>query len=110
MARYRPGPLPPLAGRDVVLVDDGLATGVTAEAALLALRLHRPARVVLAVPVAAPDVTARLRAIADEVVAVHTPSHFRAVGLWYDVFDQTSDAEVDRLLTAARARAGEVSG
>lgn len=98
---YRGGrELPDLAGRDVVLVDDGLATGVTAEAALTALRVHAPSRLILAVPVAARDSASRLTGVADEVVSVITPGDFRAVGYWYDDFDQTSDDEVVGLLSA----------
>jgi len=104
VAQYRDGPMVDVAGRDVVVVDDGLATGVTAEAALRALRTRRPRTLVLAVPVSAPDIASRLRAVADEVVCVHSPSDFRAVGLWYDVFDQTTDSEVSALLAKARSR------
>nr|MDP9020910.1 phosphoribosyltransferase [Actinomycetota bacterium] len=93
--------LPPLGRRDVVLVDDGLATGVTAEAALHALRSQRPRRLVLAVPVCASATAARLQAMADEVVCVLSPSDFHAVGLWYDNFEQTTDAEVLDLLERA---------
>ena len=97
--RYRGGrPLPDVAGRDVVLVDDGLATGVTAEASLRALRSLRPRRLVLAVPTCAPDTAGRLTSVADEVVCVLSPPDFRAVGLWYERFDQTSDDEVLELL------------
>lgn len=97
--------LPALAGRDVVLVDDGLATGVTAEAAILGVRRcqPRPRRVILAVPVGAPDTVARLGApgLAHEVVCVHSPWNLRAVGEWYDDFTQTSDEEVRRLLAGS---------
>jgi putative phosphoribosyl transferase len=86
--------LPALAGRDVVVVDDGLATGVTAEAALQAVRRQAPRRLVLAVPVGAADTVTRLGEVADHVVCVLAPTDFRAVGHWYDRFDQTSDAEV----------------
>jgi putative phosphoribosyl transferase len=96
--RYRPGrQLPDLEGRDVVLVDDGLATGVTAEAALRALRRQPLRRLLLAVPVCASDSADRLREHAD-VVCLHRPEHFRAVGLWYDDFGQTTDDEVLELL------------
>ena len=99
---YRHGrALPELEGRDVVLVDDGLATGVTAEAALLALRSAHPARLLLAVPACAPETAARLAAVADEVVCVMAPADFMAVGLWYDDFTQTSDDEVLELLARA---------
>lgn len=102
VAQYRDGPLVAVAGRDVIVVDDGLATGVTAEAALRALRKREPRSLVLAVPVAAPDVAERLKAIADDVVCILFPGDFRAVGLWYDSFSQTSDAEVNALLARAR--------
>ena len=94
-----------LAGRDVIVVDDGFATGVTALAALEAVRRERPARVVLAVPVAPADVAEIVGAAADAVVAVLTPSTFRAVGEFYDRFDQTTDAEVIALLRAPAALA-----
>ena len=103
--RYRGDrPLPELEGRDVVLVDDGVATGVTAEAALRALRDRGPRSLVLAVPVGAPETAARLRRIADHVVCVQEPRGFRAVGQFYDRFDQTSDDEVLRLLAEAATR------
>jgi putative phosphoribosyl transferase len=101
--QYRQGrPMPDVARRDVVLVDDGLATGVTAEAALRALRAQDPASLVLAVPACAPDTAERLRSVADHVVCVLAPRHFHAVGLWYETFDQTTDEEVLGLLEAAR--------
>ncbi|MGH9075114.1 MAG: phosphoribosyltransferase [Acidimicrobiales bacterium] len=105
--RYRGGhPLPELAGRDVVLVDDGLATGVTAEAALAALRRRRPNRLVLAVPVCAPEAAARLAGVADDVVCVQAPAEFFAVGLWYENFSQTTDEEVIEALHRDRPGVG----
>lgn len=93
-------PLPDVTGRTVILVDDGLATGVTARAALSALRDLKPGRLVLAVPVAAPQTAARMADEADDVVAVSTPEHFAAVGQWYRDFRQTSDDDVLAVLSA----------
>jgi erythromycin esterase-like protein/predicted phosphoribosyltransferase len=95
-------PPPDLAGRTVIIVDDGLATGSTMLAALQAVRLDDPAKVVAAVPVAAPDVCQALHAVADEVVCAVTPQPLRAVGLWYEDFSETSDAEVRELLARTR--------
>ena len=97
--------LPDIKGRDIVLVDDGLATGVTAEAALRSLRRRGPGRLILAAPVCAPDSAARLRPFADDVVCVTEPPVLVAVGRWYDDFRQTTDAEVLQHLSAQRAGA-----
>ena len=96
---YRAGrDLPQMRGADVVLVDDGLATGLTAEAALRALRERRPSRLVLAVPVGARQAVRRLAEVADDVVCVRKPADFVAVGEWYADFSQTTDEEVRELL------------
>jgi putative phosphoribosyl transferase len=102
-AMYRDeAPLLRVEGRVVLLVDDGLATGSTMRAALSALRILGPARLIVAVPIAAPDACSALIDIADEVICAHTPEKFRAVGLWYKNFDQTSDDEVKQLLSTNR--------
>jgi len=93
--------MPQLEGRTVILVDDGLATGATMRAAALAVHQHRPARIVIAVPVAAAETCRELRDGADEIVCAATPSPFGAVGLWYENFTQTSDEEVRELLARA---------
>jgi len=90
--------LPPISGRAVVLIDDGLATGATMEAAVLAVRQHGPSGVVVAVPVAAKETAERMKTIADDVVCVATPEPFQAVGLWYDDFAQMTDEEVVGML------------
>jgi putative phosphoribosyl transferase len=97
-------PQVPLAGRTAVVVDDGVATGSTARAACRVVRAHGAGRVVLAVPVAAPDSLARLARDADEVVCLEAPEHLLAIGQWYHDFTQTSDREVVELLERAAAR------
>ncbi len=89
-------------GRNLIVVDDGLATGSTMQAAVQALRQYEPSAVVAAVPVAAPAACQALCAVADEVICVESPARFHAVGLWYQDFDQTSDGEVIELLASAR--------
>lgn len=98
-------PAPDLHGRTVIVVDDGLATGATMHAALLGIRQQQPARLVMAVPVGAADSCDALQGVADEVVCVAMPEPFRAVGLWYRQFPQTSDDEVRTLLEDARVHA-----
>jgi putative phosphoribosyl transferase len=110
---YRDGrPAPSLRGRTIILVDDGLATGATMRAAATSVRCHQPTRLIVAVPIAAPESCAELRAEADEVVCAMTPEPFYAVGLWYADFTQITDAEVrDLLAQAARLpRAAAAAG
>ena len=95
-------PPPDVRGRTVILVDDGLATGSTMRAAVAALRQQGPARIVVAVPVAAPEVCEELREEVDEVVCARQPTPFVAVGLWYQNFAATTDDEVRSLLEQAR--------
>jgi predicted phosphoribosyltransferase len=100
--RYRGGrPLPDVRDRTVILVDDGLATGSTMRAAIEALQRLEPARIVAAIPVADPTTCGEIAAEADEVVCARTPRQFRAVGLWYTDFSQTTDDQVRDLLQRA---------
>jgi len=101
--RYRGDRLfPDVSDKTVILVDDGLATGSTMRAGVSALRRENPARIIVAVPVAAPETCNAFRDIADEIVCAETPEPFMAVGLWYDDFNQTTDDEVHDLLEQAR--------
>jgi len=97
-------PPPELRSRSIILVDDGLATGSTMKAAALALRSQNPARIVVAVPVAAPETCESFRAEVDDIVCAVTPEPFYAVGLWYEDFSPTTDDDVSDLLARARAR------
>jgi predicted phosphoribosyltransferase len=100
---YRGGrPSPDVRGRTVILVDDGLATGATMQAAIKALRQQQPARIVVAVPTASPETCEALRAEVDEVICAITPEPFHAVGLWYEDFSQTTDEEVRDLLARSQ--------
>jgi predicted phosphoribosyltransferase len=102
-------PFPDLTGRTVILVDDGLATGSTMRAAVQALRMEAPAAIVVAVPVAAAEACAAFREVADDIVCAETPEPFRAVGLWYDDFSQTTDDEVHELLDEAARKVGPMT-
>ena len=93
---------PEVRGRIVILIDDGVATGSTMRAAIRALRAQQPARLIVAVPVAAASTYDEMRTKVDECVALQTPEDFRAVGEWYADFTQTSDEEVTELLQRAR--------
>lgn len=90
-----------IQGQTIILVDDGLATGSTMLAALSALRQQDPARVIVAVPVGAPDTCKKIRDVADEIICGQMPDPFYAVGFWYDDFTQTTDNEVIALLKKA---------
>jgi predicted phosphoribosyltransferase len=103
-------PSPEIRGRTVVLVDDGLATGATMRAAVAALRAQNPAKIVVAVPVGAPESCEELEREADEVVCPMTPEPFYAIGLWYEDFAQTSDAEVRDLLANVQTQQHVAAG
>lgn len=101
---------PDVHGRTVVLVDDGIATGGTARAAVRALRKRGAGRIVLAVPVGAPDTLDLLRREADEVVCLYAPENLMAIGLWYDRFGQVSNEEVVDILERTRASSSAAAG
>jgi putative phosphoribosyl transferase len=97
---YRKGCRPKqLTGRIVILVDDGVATGATMEVAVHVVREAKPARLIIAVPVATPEICRKLRLKADDIICLKMPERFCAVGEWYEDFDQTSDNEAKSLLT-----------
>jgi predicted phosphoribosyltransferase len=98
-------PAPDVRGRTVILIDDGLATGSTMRAAIAALKKEGAKRIVVAVPVAPPETCQALRAQVDDVLCAVTPEPFRAVGLWYGDFSQTTDEEVRDLLARAASEA-----
>jgi putative phosphoribosyl transferase len=102
---YRNHRQPPIVeGKTVILVDDGLATGSTMQAAVEALRRRRPARIVVAIPVASQESAVEVKCVADDFVCATIPDQFFAVGAWYEDFSQTQDVEVRRLLDRAAQR------
>jgi predicted phosphoribosyltransferase len=105
---YRGGrPEPDVSGKTVILIDDGLATGSTMRAAVAALRQLKPARIVVAVPVAAPQTSDEYRMGVDEIICAVTPKRFYGVGRWYRDFSQTTDEEVSDLLEQSRSQQSE---
>lgn len=98
--RYGSAERPSLAERDVIIVDDGLATGLTALAAVHAVRAQEPSSITLAVPVGSSSAVRRLREVADAVLCLLQPAMFQAVGQWYRDFKQVTDDEVDALVNA----------
>jgi putative phosphoribosyl transferase len=109
--RYRRGQPPlPIEGSTVIIVDDGIATGGTIRAAILALKARQPSKLVLAVPVAAQDTLESLHPLVDEVVCLFAPDILYAIGAWYEDFDQVDDDEVAALLDAGRSRGAALAG
>ena len=107
LSRFRGGrPELEIGGRTVILVDDGLATGVTAHAAVEALKLRKPARLILAAPVCAAQTAELFASKVDELLCLASPCDMGAIGLWYKSIDQTTDAEVVQLLEKARNEQG----
>ncbi|HEY3025561.1 MAG TPA: phosphoribosyltransferase [Pyrinomonadaceae bacterium] len=103
-------PPPDVKDRVVILIDDGLATGSTMRAAAASLRLQKPRRIVVAVPVSSPETCDEFRSEVDEIVCAFTPEHFQGVGLWYEDFSQTSDEEVRQLLARTQQQQHATSG
>jgi len=102
---FRAGrPRVPVAGRTVIVVDDGIATGASMKAAAQALRTQGPGRILVAVPIAAQQSCAEFRMEVDEIICLHTPALFVGVGMWYRDFSQTSDQEVQQYLEVAARR------
>lgn len=93
-------PMSTVEGRQVILVDDGMATGASMRAGVQALREMRPAKIIAAVPVSSPETCHLISQDADEVICARTPERFRSVGQWYERFEQTTDDEVRRWLAA----------
>src|SRR3990167_2494603 len=89
---------PVLTDKTIILVDDGIATGATIQAAIKGIRQHNPAKIIVAVPVAATETYETIKKLADQIICPQTPSHFYAVGAWYENFSQTTDEEVFDLL------------
>jgi predicted phosphoribosyltransferase len=94
-------PLPILTGKTVILVDDGIATGATIKAAILTLKVQHPTTIIIAVPVASPDVCYQLGKLVDRVICLYKPDELGSISLWYEDFSQTSDQEVGILLAIA---------
>jgi putative phosphoribosyl transferase len=107
---YRGGrAAPEIAGKKVILVDDGLATGATMRAAVNAIKAQGPEKLIVAVPTGAPDTCDMIRKMVDEIVCLITPTPFGGVGAWYQDFSQTSDREVQQLLKEAEELVSEAS-
>jgi putative phosphoribosyl transferase len=102
-------PQPDISDHVVILIDDGLATGSTMRAAAASLRLQKPRRIVVAVPVSSPETCDEFRSEVDEIICAVTPQNFQGVGLWYEDFSQTSDEEVRELLKRAREQERHVA-
>lgn len=94
---------PDLSEKNVVITDDGIATGATFEAAIEYVKTLHPQKIIMAIPVAAPDTLANLFELVDETIYLHTPSNFSAVGSWYENFGQTTDEEVVYLLQKSKS-------
>ena len=95
-------PFPDLRDRSLIVVDDGIATGSTMRAAVTALRTHQPKQIVVAVPVAPPQIDQLFQPVADRVVCLMQPDSLSSIGMWYDDFSQTDDDEVRELLQRSR--------
>lgn len=110
VALYRSNrPLPVMKGRTIILVDDGLATGSTARAAIVSIKRRKPKQIIFATPVCAYDTELELRSLVDDVICITKPVDFSAVGQWYKNFEQVTDQEVMDLLAQSKMRRRAVS-
>ncbi len=103
---YRHNKSPPIKNKTIILVDDGLATGVTARAAIEAIKKQKPGQIIFAAPVCAFDTARQLKHLVDNVVCIKTPSDFESVGLWYKEFKQLTDEKVIELLKQSKLAEG----
>jgi phosphoribosylpyrophosphate synthetase len=106
---YRAGkPLPTLTGKTVILVDDGIATGATMQAAIASVRQQYPKQIIVAVPIASPDICRKIQAEVDQITCLYQPQSLGSIGRWYEDFEQTSDQEVRDYLAEATQKLSDL--
>jgi len=106
---YRAGkPLPTLTRKTVILVDDGIATGATMQAAIASVRQQYPKQIIVAVPIASPDICRKIQTEVDQIICLHQPQSLGSIGRWYEDFEQTSDQEVRDYLAEATQKLSDL--